>query len=1013
MNTKNTAAGLCSLLLIITLSACATEADHSDRVSFQPPLDGQAALESIEVMEGFRVEMFAAEPLVQDPAAMEIDEQGRIYVVEMRSYPLDDSGLGRVKLLEDTNGDGFPDSYTIFADSLKFPKGVMRWKNGILVTDAPHLYYLEDSTGDGKADIREIMLTGFALSNPQHNFNTPIYGLDNWIYLANGGIIRTETYADLFGDSGSKVRFYGIDDAPQLPQNAGNLNVRFKPDSHEIEMRSVRSQYGHTFDAWGRHFLISNAHHHFHEAIAREYVDRNPNLPLRSAIHYTPEHGNAAEVYPITQNPEHQLLTDRGVFTSASGLTWYLGGAFPEEFNNVNFVAESVHNLVHADVVERKGTVFTAKRLLEGREFLSSKDSWFRPVQFYIGPDGALYIIDYYRRIIEHPQWMDDEVIATTDLYESTERGRIYRVVPDEMDGPEWTSSLELANQTAAELAEHLNSRNIWWRRTAQRLLVDRQDPAAVAPLKEIVVNSAEGTARLHALWTLDGLGALDGELIQMALRDEEPGVRENAIKLAEKRIDDETGLTDALVKLSNDPSERVRYQLLLTLGGIDSEQAHNVREQILFGDIEDEWIQIAYLSGKDVDGTALLTESLERLTVSETSGKSLFFGRIAAMITRSEDHTVIRRLLTEGLTDLDENNSWWKTSILSGLAESLPTIGIEQIDFPNESSLALDSFFDSDEIRVRGPVMQLIDVLGVPDDRKEEVLQRASSVAADRELDERFRADAIRLISRIDPESYEEELYSYSRPSEPSVVQQEAVAGLGNIPGTHIASYLLDNWGSMTPAVRDRAVDAMMQENERINMLLDAVEDNRVLTTTIGWNRRVVLMRDTGGEVRERARELLREDPAERAEVLDRYRDALVLTGDPARGKNVFRASCSECHQVGEELGTAFGPDIATVRHWSPQALMSKILDPGRSIADGYEMWVVERTTGSSVAGVIVEETSGSVTLRNAGGVETTIPRSEIESISATNVSAMPSGLENEIDEQQMADLIAYIRSM
>jgi hypothetical protein len=230
------------------------------------------------------------------------------------------------------------------------------------------------------------------------------------------------------------------------------------------------------------------------------------------------------------------------------------------------------------------------------------------------------------------------------------------------MDAPDWTSNLDLANESAAGLAAHLNSRNIWWRRTAQRLLVDRQDPSAVAPLKEIAANSAEGTARLHALWTLEGLGALEEDLIQKALRDEEPGVRENAIKLAEKRLSGSSGLMDVLAEMSDDPSDRVRYQLILTLGGIYSDRAQKLRNKILFGDIEDEWIQIGYLSGIDVDGTALLAESLERLTESETPGKNLFFSRIAATITRSENQSGIRRLLTEGLTVIDESNAWWNT---------------------------------------------------------------------------------------------------------------------------------------------------------------------------------------------------------------------------------------------------------------------------------------------------------------------------------------------------------------
>ena len=1011
MNNKQDNFKYILFLMIIFITACTGE-QHQQ--VYQPPLDGRQALESIEVMDGFRVELFASEPLVQDPAAMEVDEFGRIYVVEMRGYPLNASGMGRVKLLEDTNGDGYPDSYTIFADSLAFPKGIMRWKNGVLVTDAPHLYYLEDSTGDGKADIREIILSGFARSNPQHNFNTPIYGLDNWIYLANGGTIWTETYHELFGDRGREVHFHGVENAPVLPQNAAGRNVRFRPDIHQIENRSAWTQFGHTFDSWGRHFLISNAHHHFHEAIAKEYVDRNPALPLRSAIHYTPEHGNAAEVYPVTINPEHQLLTDIGIFTSASGITWYLGGAFPEPFDQVTFVAESVHNLVHADIVEPDGAVFRARRLNEDSEFLASRDSWFRPVQIYIGPDGALYVIDYYRRIIEHPQWMDDEIIAGEDLYESTQRGRIYRVVPEDMESPDWTNNVNLGNVPAAELVESLQSKNIWWRRNAQRLLVDRDETEAVPGLIDLINHSEKATARLHALWTLEGLDQLENDLIMKALRDESSGVRENAIKLAEKRLTPgSSSLAEALYALHNDSSMRVRFQLMLSLGELTDQESGKLREEILFRDLDDPWMQIAYLSAREVNGQELLTGFLDRLTSEETPGRKLFFSRLSSTITGGGNDAEIAGLIRNGLTEIDEESHWWKSAILDGLTETLPNVNIELNRFINESELALKTFFETDQSDVRESVVSLIEILGVPEHREAEVMDQAASVVANRSEDESFRADAIRLISIIDPVSFEEQLLLYSRPDEPSVVQQEAVRGLGKIPGSHIAKYLLKNWGSMTPVVRDRAVDALMEEDERVKMLLDAVEENRVLVSTVGWGRRVVLMRDTGGEIRDRARELLREDPAHRREVLEQYREVLVMNGNEERGRHVFRESCAACHQVREQDGIAFGPDLATVRHWPPRALISKILDPNRSIADGYEMWVIERSTGAGIAGVIVEESSGAVTVRNAGGEETIIPRSQIESIEATNVSAMPSGLENEIDRQQMADLIAFIRSL
>ena len=207
-----------------------------------PPYDPDEVLNTIKVEDGFVVELFASEPLIQDPVAMAVDELGRMYVVEMPGYPLDTSGSGRVKQLRDTDGDGYPDEAILFAKGFTLPNGVMPWKQGILVTDPPDILYLEDTDGDGVADIREVILTGFALSNPQHNANTPLYGLDNWIYIANNGTISwTEKYVDPFGDTGEEIFFPLQPESPRLPPNGLDRNIRFRPDTFELEMRSGHS----------------------------------------------------------------------------------------------------------------------------------------------------------------------------------------------------------------------------------------------------------------------------------------------------------------------------------------------------------------------------------------------------------------------------------------------------------------------------------------------------------------------------------------------------------------------------------------------------------------------------------------------------------------------------------------------------------------------------------------------------------------------------------------------------
>jgi putative membrane-bound dehydrogenase-like protein len=422
-----------------------------------PPYSPRDALKTFRLADNFQIELFAAEPLIADPVAMEVDERGRTYVVEMPGYPLDVGGSGRIMLLHDTDRNGTPDRSTVFAAGLRLPTGIMRWKKGVIVTDSPEVWYLEDTDGDGRADVKRVMLTGFALTNPQHTTNTPLYGLDNWIYLANEGPVRTIRYGGLFGDVGTAVHFPARPDAPRLPPDADGRNVRFRPDTYELEMLSSRSQFGQTFDAWGHHFLNTNNRHIYQEVIAARYLARNPSLVVPTVVEQLPDYRMPAAVFPITEKPQFELLTDVGVMTSASGLTNYLADLFPLAYRRAAFVAEGAHNIVHAVSVRDHGVTFRASRMHDGREFLASTDSWFRPVNFYIGPDGALYLLDYYRRFFEHPEWMDEATAKSTDLYAGKDRGRIYRIVPRGTPAPSWTDRAGLGDAPSAELVRRLS----------------------------------------------------------------------------------------------------------------------------------------------------------------------------------------------------------------------------------------------------------------------------------------------------------------------------------------------------------------------------------------------------------------------------------------------------------------------------------------------------------------------------------------------------------------------------
>src|SRR4051795_4202185 len=413
-------------LLLLGLTAIVAAAGRGTSES-EPPYSPAASIATIQLEPGYAITPIASEPDVASPVAMDIDETGRLFVVEMPGYPLDTRPTGRIRLLEDTDGDGRFDRSRVFAEGLVLPTGVMRWKRGVLVTAAPDLLYFEDTDGDGRADVRRVIVTGFARTNPQHAVNTPLFGLDNWIYLAHAGPAEAIIYKELFGDPGRPLTW---PDHPERPAfDPHGRGVRLQIDEGRIEALSGDSQYGHGFDRWGHYFTNDNANHARHVVIAARHLARNPDLLVATAMQDIPDHGSAARVFPITKRPTFELLTEAGQFTSACAITPYEGGAFPEEAGPSLFVAEPVHNLVHRDVLSPSGATFVAHRSAESREFLAAGDSWFRPVFLYVGPDAALYLVDYYRPRIEHPEWSASDVQQNpAPLYEGQDRGRIYRI---------------------------------------------------------------------------------------------------------------------------------------------------------------------------------------------------------------------------------------------------------------------------------------------------------------------------------------------------------------------------------------------------------------------------------------------------------------------------------------------------------------------------------------------------------------------------------------------------------
>lgn len=945
-------------------------------------------LSTFELHPEFQIELIAAEPLVADPIDMEIDEDGRFYVLEFHSYPHNWTGVDRIVQLRDTDGDGEMDESVVFKDSLVQSMGIMRWKDGLIVTAPPNVIYLEDSDGDGRAEVERVLLTGFHQGDGESDVNNPTYGLDNWIYLANGPRSdRDIQYAERPG-------------GPRIPADATRRNVRFRPDTYELEAQSGRSQYGLTFDRWGHALYNSNRNHVYEEVVAARYLERNPELIVSGATESISDHGAATQVFPITTDPEYQILTEIGEITSACGITFYDGGIFPGDFENVSFTAEPAHNLVHVDRLERGGPALTASRQRPHNEFLASTDAAFRPVNMYVGPDGALYVVDYYRQIIEGPEWISDEVLATRDLYEGTDRGRIYRITPRGTAQADWTTGLSLGEASNEALVAYLAHPNIWWRRNAQRLLVDRKAQEVIGDL-ESLARGTSAVGRLHALWTLEGLDRLEADLIRRALRDDEPGIRENAIILAERYHD---ALEEELVAMASDPDERVRFQLLLTLGYVDTPAAAQARQELLFRDIDDPWIQVAALSAPSVQEGDLLETVIAQYETEYAS----FVQRLSVLAGAHRATSRVQTLLEDAAAPAAAP---WQAAVLEGLAQGLSDRAADELAL----DVVVDAFFEHPSTDVREAALALLQTSGLPGDRAQAV-ERAAEIARDDDAAADRRAQAIAFLTLDDPDRNAALMMALIDPRVPARVQTAAFRALGAAGGTRVASYAVEQWPVLTREVRDAALDAILDrpfQLDRITILLESLEDGTIQPANLGWGDKVTLMRDIPDDMKRRARELITGPEEEaRQETAAYIQQVRALTPVPEEGRDVFFQACARCHGLGGVApGSDVGPDLMSVRGWTTPDLIDQIVQPSKAVSRGYELWQLTLADGETVEGMIASETANAVTVRDENGQETTFARRNIQSLNNLNASIMPSDFGETLSHQQMADLVAFIR--
>jgi putative membrane-bound dehydrogenase-like protein len=979
-----------------------------------PPYSSEKALKTFQLPEGFRIELVAAEPEVIDPIAMAFDERGRLFVVEMGDYPISKESLSRIKLLEDRDGDGRFERSTVFVDRLHFAHGVMPWKRGIIVTCAPDILYFEDTDGDGHADVRKVILTGFAQVNPCLRVNAPTYGMDNWIYAAYqkfGPGVRFKEFSDL----GKPIHFSDHPEVPAVDPFTKGMDLRFKPDQLKLEAVSGNSEFGLGFDARGHRFPSYNDKHVQHVVIENQYLARNPYLAVESAVQLPSDHGDAAEVYPITENPHLKeirnpsLMPELGHFTSACGQSIYTAVSFPEKYQGAYFVCEPVSNMVHCDLLSPHGATFIARRALEKSEFLASKDSWFMPVFTTVGPDGALYVVDFYRKIVEHPEWIRQDLVNDTKLfYAGNDRGRIYRVV---YQGSKPGPKPRLNEASVSELVQELSNTNMWWRITAQRLLVERQDPAAIPALKDLSQKAPSAEGRMHALWTLEGLNALDVGLVLQALGDGSPAVREQAIRLGERYLSD-SRLVQKLLQKTNDSDDRVEFQLACTLGELAPAQSFMALSRIATRHLEDPWFQIAVLTAASENGDRWFQAVLRNkgLVQSESKGKEEFLRRITSIIGNKQKASEISQVFEALGKDMDER---CQIASLKGLAEGLQNGSESRMKPSTKEAQILLRLVEAPSQLLSAAALEVAESIQLVDSTQlRAVIKKATEIVQSEESEIESRVRATRILG-LDPTHvtlpFLERLFTPQQPEEVQAAAARTLLGISNSESTNI---FLKNWRTFTAEVRDVVLAGFFKQPSRLTALLDAIEAGNLQAWSLSRLTRQQLTQFRDEKICKRAESLFAGISSDRGPVIQEYRPAVQTTGNAKHGMEVYKKNCSKCHKVGNS-GFEVGPSLMSITRRSKEELLENILDPNANIVPGYEEHMMETKDGRTITGVIANRSATTVTLRRGAGEEDTVLRRNIVRGRVLTVSAMPEDLEKGMSLQEMADLLEYLGTL
>jgi len=974
----------------------------------QLPLDPAESVKHMALPKGLEARLFAAEPQVFKPIALNWDHKGRLWIAETVDYPnnLQRRGEGhdRITICEDTDGDGQGDKFTVFADRLSIPTSLAFANGGLIVHQAPDTLFLRDTDGDDKADVRRALFTGWGTGDTHAGPSNLRYGFDNWIY----GIVG---YSGFNGDVGGEHHEFrqGI--------------YRFKPDGSKLEFlrNTNNNSWGVGFSEEGLLFgSTANGCPSVYLPIPYRYYEKVRGMATPGAMASI---ADSNRMFPVTEKVRQ--VDYFGGFTAGAGHALYTARAFPKVYwNSTAFVAEPTGHLVATFALEKRGSDFASHNEWN---LVASDDEWTSPVAAEVGPDGSVWIIDWYNYIVQHNPTPKGFRTGKGNAYETPLRdkthGRIYRIAA--VGAPAATSPRALDPNDAAGLVAALKDDNLFWRLHAQRLLVERARkdvvPALIAMVKDAPID-AIGLApgAIHALWALQGLGALDGSdkaapaSAIAALAHPSAGVRRNAAQVL-ARNPGAAGSIGAAALLA-DPDPQVRLTALLALA--DAPESAPVAEALVMALVEgkvdgDRWLADAATSAAATHARPFLKAlSARKFDRAAPSSATLSIaGRVAEHYARG----VAAGSSAEVLVALKDGSPPVAEAVISGLARGWPKDRPPTLD--EDADRAMVALLKTASPAGRAQLVGLAGRWGSKaiESSAGEIAASFLATARDEKQPEAARVDAARRLVEFRPKDAKAagSLLELISPKVSQGVAVGLVDAAGRSESPEVGKAMVARMAAMTPAVRSEAARVLLGRGEWTLAFLDGVDRGDASLSQLSLPRTQSLAAHPDVAIASRARALIARGgglpDADRQKVIDGLAPLVLKGGDPGKGKLAFDAQCAKCHMIGG-VGGKVGPDLTGMAAHPREELLIHILDPSRSVEGNFAQYTLATTDGRVLNGLLASESRTAVEILDAEGKSTRVPREEIDEFAASKRSLMPEGFEKQLGPEGMADLLAFL---